>query len=112
MRRSGRSRDTGLPAADVVSCRRFHMSRFAAVWRPGSGEQRWRTGMSLDEFKSHDTDFFQKGLRLADLSIRGDNVAAVWRAGSGEQHWRTGMTVDDFKAHDTELFNKGLRLAD
>ena len=88
------------------------MRRFAAVWRPGSGEQQWRTGMSVDEFKSHDTDFFKKGLRLADLSIRGDSVAAVWRAGSGEQHWRTGMSVDEFKAQDTGLFNKGLRLAD
>ena len=68
--------------------------------------------MSVDEFKSHDTDFFKKGLRLADLSIRGDSVAAVWRAGSGEQHWRTGMSVDEFKAQDTGLFNKGLRLAD
>ena len=40
---------------------------FAGVWRPGSGEQRWRSGMDVDEFKAQDKEFFNKGLRLECL---------------------------------------------
>jgi hypothetical protein len=36
---------------------------FGAVWRPGSGAQWVRWGMSDDEFKTQDTTYFGQGLR-------------------------------------------------
>jgi hypothetical protein len=37
---------------------------FATVWRPGSGAQWVRSGMSGDEFKTQDTTYFAQGLRI------------------------------------------------
>ncbi len=83
---------------------------YAAVWRPGSGEQRWRVGMNAAEFKSHDDTYFAKGLRIAALDVQSGSIAAVWRPGVGEQRWRLGMNVDQLKSQDAEYFQKGLRL--
>jgi hypothetical protein len=83
---------------------------YAAVWRPGSGEQRWRSGMTADEFKEQDQTYFDKGLRLTAVQIDNGRFLAVWRPGSGEQRWRSGMTADEFKKQDQTYFDKGLRL--
>jgi acyl carrier protein len=83
---------------------------FAAVWRPGTGTQWWRSGMTVDEFKAQDKTYFDQGLRLKSLAIRGGRFAAVWRPGSGVQWWRSGMTVDEFKAQDKTYFDQGLRI--
>jgi Bacterial tandem repeat domain 1 len=81
-----------------------------AVWRPGTGPQHWATGMSIDEFKNKDTDFFQKGFHL-DVLNRRNGYTAVWRPGTGVQHWASGLDVDEFKKKDDEFFAGGFRLA-
>jgi hypothetical protein len=83
---------------------------YAAVWQPGSGAQRWRSGMTLDQFKSQDQTYFNQGLRIKSLAIRNGQFTAVWRPGSGTQWWRAGMTLDEFKAQDQTYFNQGLRI--
>lgn len=83
---------------------------YAAVWRPGSGEQRWRVGMSYEEFKTKDDTYFARGLHLASLDIQSGSVAAVWRPGVGEQRWRLQMSIDQLEKQDEEYFKKGLRL--
>ena len=62
----------------------------AAVWRPGSGTQWWRSGMTAAEFKAQDTTYFNQGLRIQSLAIRNGRFTAVWRPGSGTQWWRSG----------------------
>ena len=84
---------------------------FGAVWRPGSGTQWVRWGMSGDEFKAQDTTYFGQGLRVTSLAIRDGRIAAVWRPGSGTQWVRWGMSGDEFKAQDTTYFAQGLRVS-
>src|SRR5436190_593 len=84
---------------------------YAGVWRPGTGAQWWRSGMSLDELKVQDKTYFDKGLRLVALAIRAGKYAAVWRPGTGAQWWKPGMSCDEFKAQDKAYFDQGLRLA-
>jgi murein DD-endopeptidase MepM/ murein hydrolase activator NlpD len=84
---------------------------FGAVWRPGTGTQWVRWGMSGDEFKTQDTTFFGQGLRVSSLAIRDGKIAAVWRPGTGTQWVRWGMSGDDFKAQDTTYFAQGLRVS-
>ena len=83
---------------------------FGAVWRPGSGTQWVRWGMSGDDFKAQDTTYFAQGLRVSTLEIEGGKIAAVWRPGTGTQWVRWGMSGDEFKAQDTTYFGQGLRI--
>ena len=83
---------------------------FGAVWRPGSGTQWVRWGMSGDEFKAQDTTYFGQGLRISSLAIRDGRIAAVWHPGAGTQWVRWGMSGDEFKAQDTTYFAQGLRV--
>src|SRR5712691_9581767 len=83
---------------------------YAGVWRPGSGAQWWRSGMTVDEFKTQDKTYFDEGLRLVDVDLKNGKYAAIWRPGSGAQWWRPGMTVDEFKTQDKTYFDQGLRL--
>ena len=83
---------------------------FAGVWRPGSGTQWVRWGMSWDEFKAQDRTYFDQGLRVTSLAIRDGRYAAVWRPGAGAQWIRPGMSGDEFKAQDTTYFDQGLRV--
>src|SRR5262249_11461496 len=83
---------------------------YAGVWRPGTGAQWWRTGMTADELKAQDKTYFDQGLRLEDVDIKNGKYAAVWRPGSGAQWWRAGMTADELKAQDKTYFDQGLRL--
>jgi hypothetical protein len=85
---------------------------YAAVWRPGSGTQWWRSGMTLAEFKAQDEEYFEDGLRLVDLEIVGGKYTAVWRSGSGTQWWWSHLCVGDFKTEDKVYFSQNLRLAD
>ena len=85
-------------------------SGYAAVWRPGSGAQWWRSGMTADEFKAQDKTYFDQGLRIKSLAVRGGRFTAVWQPGSGAQWVRWGMTPDEFKAQDQTYFNQGLRI--
>ena len=45
---------------------------FGAVWRPGTGTQWVRWGMTGDEFKAQDTTYFQQGLRIQNFAIRAE----------------------------------------
>lgn len=83
---------------------------FGTVWRPGSGTQWVRWGMSGDEFKAQDMSYFGEGLRVSSLAVRNGSIAAVWQPGAGIQWVRWGMTGDEFKAQDTEYFARGLRI--
>jgi murein DD-endopeptidase MepM/ murein hydrolase activator NlpD len=83
---------------------------FGTVWRPGTGTQWVRWGMSGDEFKTQDTTYFGQGLRVTSLEIEGGKIAAVWRPGTGTQWVRWGMSGDEFKAQDTTYFGQGLRI--
>src|SRR5215212_5732973 len=49
---------------------------FTTVWRPGSGAQWVRWGMSGDEFKAQDTTYFAQGLRITSLVIDNGKLAA------------------------------------
>ena len=82
-------------------------SGYAAVWRPGSGTQWVRSGMTADEFKAQDKTYFDQGLRIKSLAVRGGRFTAVWQPGSGAQWVRWGMTADEFKAQDTDLLRPG-----
>lgn len=83
---------------------------FATVWRPGSGSQWVRWGMSDDEFKAYDASFLARGLRLTAFVLKSRTLAAVWRPGTGTQWARWGMSADEFKAHDMAYFSQGLRI--
>jgi hypothetical protein len=89
----------------------YAQEAYAGVWRPGSGAQWWRPGMSLDEFRAQDKTYFDKGLRLVAVATRAGKYAAVWRPGSGAQWWRPGMSLDEFRAQDKTYFDKGLRIS-
>jgi hypothetical protein len=39
-----------------------------AIWHPGDGVQWVKFAVELDAFKQADTEFFQQGLRLVDMS--------------------------------------------
>src|SRR5262245_49034458 len=99
-----------LLALGVSQTSLFATDGYVAVWRPGSGEQRWRSGMTADEFKDQDKTYFDKGLRLTAVQIDDGRYLAVWRPGGGEQRWRSGMSADEFKDQDKTYFDKGLRL--
>ncbi len=61
---------------------------FVAVWRPGSGFQKWVTGLDRDQFKTLDEAHFQLGKRLTSVDVYewgGDSITGVWRNGSGAQ---------------------------
>jgi murein DD-endopeptidase MepM/ murein hydrolase activator NlpD len=80
------------------------------VWRPGTGVQWWRAGMTFDEFKAQDQTYFNQGLRITALEIDNGRFAAVWRPGSGAQLWRAGMTGAEFDTQQQTYFGQGLRL--
>lgn len=84
---------------------------YAAVWRPGSGTQWVKAGVSADEFKTQDLAYFKQGLRLVSLAVRDGRFTAVWQPGSGTQWVRWDMSEDEFKAQDKTYFNQGLRIA-
>lgn len=81
-----------------------------AAWRPGSGAQWWRSGITADELKSQDKTYFDQGLRITSIAAHGGRFAALWRPGSGAQWWRSGMTADEMKAQDKTYFDQGLRI--
>ena len=81
---------------------------YAVVWRPGSGAQWWRSGMSYDQFKAQDKTYFDKNLRLTSLAIREGRYAALWRPGTGAQWWKPNMSYDAFKSQDKIYFDQGL----
>jgi len=43
--------------------------KLAAVWRPGSGAQWWKSGMTVDEFKAQDQTYFNQGLPSTTMDI-------------------------------------------
>ena len=80
---------------------------YAVVWRPGSGAQWWRSGMSYDQFKAQDKTYFDQNLRLTSLAIREGRYAALWRPGAGAQWWKPGMSYAEFKSQDKDLLRPG-----
>ena len=47
---------------------------FGTVWRPGTGTQWVRWGMTGDEFKAQDTTYFAQGLRILALPLEADKL--------------------------------------
>jgi murein DD-endopeptidase MepM/ murein hydrolase activator NlpD len=84
--------------------------RFAAVWRPGSGAQWVRAGMTAAELEAQDQTYFGQGLRLTAMAIENGRYAAVWQPGSGTQWVRHSRCFVDFKTEDAAYFGQGLRL--
>lgn len=89
---------------------------YLAHWRAGTGAQRWRSGMSLDEFKAESKKQFDDGRRLESIDVyrfsdvpKKYSFSAVWRPGTGSQQWRSGMNVNEFKK-EVELQEKSGRL--
>src|ERR1051325_11032466 len=81
----------------------------AAVWRPGSGAQYWRAGMTFDEMKAQDQTYFNQGLRITTLALDNGRFTTVWRSGTGAQYWRSGMTGAELETQDQTYFGQGLR---
>jgi murein DD-endopeptidase MepM/ murein hydrolase activator NlpD len=84
--------------------------KFTAVWRPGSGTQWWRAGMSVGEFVGQDRTYFAQGLRITSLAYENGRYAVVWRTGSGAQWWSSRRGAVDFGTEDAAYFGRGLRL--
>lgn len=82
------------------------------VWRPGTGAQFWKTGMSFAELKAADSAFVKKGLRMHDLVHEsGDGYTALWRPGSGANRWVAGVkSATEFKSWDSKFFEEGFRI--
>lgn len=89
-------------------------SDWAAVWRPGSGAQWWRSGIpSWTDFKNQDRVYFEQGLRLVDVVITSDNdITAVWRGdqGNSAQIWKSGIPATGVDANNESEFQKTNRL--
>ncbi|MEV4539855.1 hypothetical protein AB0J82_39395 [Asanoa sp. NPDC049518] len=84
-----------------------------AVWRTGTGGQRVRGFMSIDDLTYWNNTYYEQGLRLVDLDRDGDEFFAVWRTGKGDQFVRTAIpTWTDFKTQDDVLFAQGFRIVD
>jgi hypothetical protein len=101
-----------LAAALLAACMAQALADgYAAVWRPGAGTQWVKAGVSADEFKTADLDYFKQGLRIVSLTVRDGKLTAVWQPGTGTQwvHWDMGEA--DFKAKDSAYFKQGLRIA-
>ena len=50
---------------------------YAAVWRPGTGTQWVKAGITAEEFKTQDLAYFKQGLRITSLVVRGGRFTAV-----------------------------------
>src|SRR5512139_1259609 len=83
---------------------------YAAVWRPGSGAQWWRAGMTGAEAEAQDQTYFGQGLRMTALAVENGKYAAVWQPGSGAQWWSHSRCLVDLKTEDAAYFGQGLRL--
>jgi len=81
--------------------------KFAAVWRPGSGAQWWKSGMTAAEIEAQDQTYFNRGFALTALAIESGKYAAVWQPGSGAQWWSHSRCAVDLKTEDTALFRPG-----
>ncbi len=87
------------------------MELISTVWRPGSGAQWVKVGLSLEDFKTADAAYFKQGLRLVDFEVQGGQYSGVWRPGTGAQWVRAGLSWTEFKQQDLAYFNEGLRLS-
>jgi hypothetical protein len=85
---------------------------FNGVWRPGTGPQFWRSGLSSDEFQAQDKAYFKQGLRLVRLQVDDGDHFALWRPGAGTQWAHAGLSIDEFTDIDKGYFKQGLRLVD
>jgi hypothetical protein len=86
-------------------------SAYFPVWRKADGGQHWRTGLTTDEFKEADLEYFKLGYRIVSLQRDMDNeVTAVWRRGSGEQWWHSGMNFRKLKSKMKHYSASGLHL--
>lgn len=87
------------------------MSNYSAVWRPGTGAQRWVAGYTFDQLKAEDEAQFAAGSRMRILrKIEDNSYLAVWRSGSGGQHWWAGISHDEWHPIDADMVKKGYRL--
>ena len=103
-------------AAVAVSCisnpARANASRaYSAVWQPGTGAERWKTGMSMNEFREQAQTYYDQGLRIKSLAVRDERFVAVWRPGDGAEWWSSGMTMNEFKEQAQTYYEQGLRIS-
>ena len=47
---------------------------FSGIWRPGTGTQWVRHGLSWDDFKQQNLDFFNQGLRVHEFDVWGPSL--------------------------------------
>lgn len=52
-----------------------HQGRMIAVWRPGAGTQWWNANIDSNTFKTEDTKYFGRGLRLSAMRVLADPSA-------------------------------------
>ena len=83
--------------------------RLNGVWRSGSGEEIWWTGLSFADFQTKNNDLFNQNMRLTDLDANG-GMTAVWHPGTDAQVCYVGLSLADFEAKDDALVQQGLRL--
>ena len=83
--------------------------RLNGVWRSGSGEETWYTGLSFDDFEAKGKDLFARDMRMVDLDTNG-GISAVWHPGNDGQVCYIGISRDDFVRHDKECLDEGMRL--
>ncbi|QQQ74168.1 hypothetical protein IOD16_23450 [Saccharothrix sp. 6-C] len=83
---------------------------WAAVWRPGSGAQHWRSGIpSWTDFKNQNQVYFDQGLRLVDVVVNADDdITGVWRAdqGTAGQVWQSGLLGSGVDANNESQFDR------
>ncbi len=99
-----------ITSIDVFRYTGFGDLSYTAVWRPGSGGQRWRSGMSIEEFKAQEAQYIKEGWRIAAFDIQSGEVFAVWRPGTGVEKWWTGISSAELKDREAEYRAQGLRI--
>lgn len=106
--------DDGFRLVSIAAHRTSDVPRryaYTAVWRPGSGAQRWRMGMTTKQLESESLERFRAGQRISCIERRDDGqIWAVFHPGQGAQWWRSGMSWNQLRTEDTRRFGEGMRL--
>ncbi|WP_157647381.1 hypothetical protein [Actinomycetospora chiangmaiensis] len=83
--------------------------RLNGVWRTGSGEETWWTGLSAADFDAKNRDLFARNMRITDLETNG-GFTAVWHPGTDGQVVWYGLSWPDFVQRNDECQREGNRL--
>lgn len=96
---------------------------YLAVWRPGTGAQWWRSGMSSGQFVQEEKDMRSRGFRIRSVDVytykascgtlcteSRHQYTAVFEPGSGTQRFHYGMSNSAFASRAEEYLADGLRV--